>query len=266
MFRILSLVTIGFFVLQHVCAQQYGSFKDSRDGKVYKTVTISGQEWMAEDLTAKTFLNGDQIDSPNGTYTFEENSIAKKPAFCNSRIGNSILYNSYAIVDNSGLCPVDWHIPTMTDWNRLSKFLGGAALAGRKMKSKSGWGTISEGGARMIICPNCKSWSDEYKRMVPCHTCKGNRRIEKNVPLVKLSANGNNQSGFNAFPTGGLNCGIEYLFTSLEPYKYTEFWSSEADYRSLFYSAVRLDLGNGLTTTSIKNTGAASVRCVKNLK
>lgn len=59
MARLLFLFTITFSLLNVVCAQQYGSIKDSRDGKVYKTVKIGNQVWMAENLNTDKFRNGD---------------------------------------------------------------------------------------------------------------------------------------------------------------------------------------------------------------
>lgn len=50
MASLLFLFTITFSLLNVVCTQQYGSIKDSRDGKVYKTVKIGNQVWMAENL------------------------------------------------------------------------------------------------------------------------------------------------------------------------------------------------------------------------
>jgi len=42
-------------------AQQYGSFKDTRDGRAYKTVKIGEQVWMAENINTDRFRNGDII-------------------------------------------------------------------------------------------------------------------------------------------------------------------------------------------------------------
>jgi uncharacterized protein (TIGR02145 family) len=264
MIKNLVLVLITLINLKQASAQQYGSFKDPRDGKVYKTVKIGEQVWMAEDLITSHFLNGDDIFSPSGSGNFYKETENRLPAWCEASLRNSKLYNGYAIVDNRKLCPVDWHIPTMSDWNKLIKFLGGSAIAGRKMKSKSGWGTIKEGGPQTIICQNCKSWSDDYKRMVPCHTCKGNRFIIKNIPTVEKSLNGNNQSGFNVMPNGELDCYI--ILPRMFPRILTTYWSSElaSDYSRTFYQGIFLGTGDELSNVSIKNTDGASVRCVKN--
>ncbi|MBK6965357.1 MAG: hypothetical protein IPH20_15860 [Bacteroidales bacterium] len=45
------------------------------------------------------------------------------------------LYNWYTVVDSRNLCPAGWKIPDDQDWAELSGFLGGADIAGGKMKS-----------------------------------------------------------------------------------------------------------------------------------
>jgi uncharacterized protein (TIGR02145 family) len=37
------------------------------------------------------------------------------------------------------VCPSGWHLPSDAEWNRLINFLGGAELAGHKMKSAWAW-------------------------------------------------------------------------------------------------------------------------------
>jgi uncharacterized protein (TIGR02145 family) len=44
------------------------------------------------------------------------------------------LYNWYAVNDPRGLAPIGWRIPKDPDWSLLETFLGGASLAGGKMK------------------------------------------------------------------------------------------------------------------------------------
>lgn len=139
-----------------ILAQQYGSFKDSRDGKVYKTVKIGSQVWLAQNLNTDRFQNGDVIPEAK---TREEWYLAgenKQPAWCyfdndtanGSKYGK--LYNWYAVVDPRGLAPKGWHIPRDSEWDIVVNFLGGGAKAGVKMKSKIGWnidcnGTNSSG-------------------------------------------------------------------------------------------------------------------------
>jgi uncharacterized protein (TIGR02145 family) len=41
------------------------------------------------------------------------------------------------VTDARGLCPSGWHVPTVSEWNTLTTFLG--SNAGDKMKSTTGW-------------------------------------------------------------------------------------------------------------------------------
>jgi uncharacterized protein (TIGR02145 family) len=99
--------------------QQTGTFKDSRDGKVYKTIKIGTQIWMAENYAFKS-------DTGCWAYNNDLANVAK--------YGN--LYN-WGAAKNT--CPSGWHLPTDAEWRTLISFLGGADTAGGKLKSNSGW-------------------------------------------------------------------------------------------------------------------------------
>lgn len=133
-------------------AQVAGTFEDPRDGKIYKTVKIGTQTWMAENLNVSTFRNGDPVPEAQS----DEEWVIKKAAWCyyknDPKNGEKYgkLYNWSAVKDPRGLAPEGWHIPSGAEWNTLSKFLGGIAAAGTKMRSKTGWdenggGTNSSG-------------------------------------------------------------------------------------------------------------------------
>jgi uncharacterized protein (TIGR02145 family) len=47
------------------------------------------------------------------------------------------LYNGYAISDDRGVCPEDWHVPNEDDWNLLIDYLGDNA--GHELKTTYGW-------------------------------------------------------------------------------------------------------------------------------
>lgn len=131
----------------------YGSMTDQQ-GNTYKTVTIGGKVWMAENLRANIYRNGDLIPNVSnftswaglttGAYCwYEDDSI-------NNHCSYGRMYNGYAIADARQLCPTGWHMPTNTEWIQLADSLGGLNVAGLKLKTAIGWsgggnGTNSSG-------------------------------------------------------------------------------------------------------------------------
>lgn len=112
------------------------------DGNVYTTVTIGTQVWMVENLKTTKYNNG--IPIPNvtsnsdwgiltsGAYAWYENNQATyKDTY-------GALYNWYA-VNTGNLCPTGWRVPTDAEWTALTDYVGGASLAGTKLKATSGW-------------------------------------------------------------------------------------------------------------------------------
>lgn len=105
------------------------------DSNSYAVVTIGTQTWMAENLKTSKFNDASPIplvyDNSWGSLT--------TPAFCvydTSDVFKQVfgcLYNFYAV--NAGnLCPVGWHAPTTVEWTTLTDYLGGANVAGGKLK------------------------------------------------------------------------------------------------------------------------------------
>lgn len=96
-----------------------GSFKDSRDGKLYKTVKIGDQTWMAENLNY----------GENGSCYGEASS-------------NCTTYGRlYTLSNAKTACPTGWHLPYKSEWNILTALLDKAFNNedGRSLKSTSGW-------------------------------------------------------------------------------------------------------------------------------
>jgi uncharacterized protein (TIGR02145 family) len=105
-------------------AQPTSTFTDTRDGKVYKTVQIGKQIWMAENLAYKAgsgcWAYGDIVENVakyGYLYDFETAKTA---------------------------CPAGWHLPTDEEWNTLMSYLG-ENVAVNKIKSTSGWNENGNG-------------------------------------------------------------------------------------------------------------------------
>jgi uncharacterized protein (TIGR02145 family) len=88
-------------------AQITGTFTDSRDGKIYKTITIGTQTWMAENLnynTDNSWCYGNSSSNCNGfgrLYTWE---TAKT------------------------VCPSGWHLPSKSEFETLLSYVGGSGV------------------------------------------------------------------------------------------------------------------------------------------
>ena len=115
----------------------------------YTTVIIGKQTWMAENLNTTKYNDGSDIpivtDSTQWANNF--NNDSRLPMMCwynNDQVTYTAnkfgaLYNGYAInpATNGGknICPSGWHVPNEDDWGILTTFLGGASIAGGKLKS-----------------------------------------------------------------------------------------------------------------------------------
>lgn len=113
------------------------------DGNSYNTVLIGTQCWQKENLKVTKYRNGNLIPNING-HTEWRNTDSGAWVYYNNEEGNNTvygkLYNWFTTVDNRGVCPIGWHIPSNAEWETLITFLGGTNNAGGKMKST---GTIN---------------------------------------------------------------------------------------------------------------------------
>lgn len=98
------------------------------DGNVYQTITIGTQVWTVENLKTTKYRDG--TDIPNITnHTNWVNLTTGAYCWYNNDVGNKLtygaLYNWYAVIDNHGLCPTGWHVPTSEEWQTLYNYVGG---------------------------------------------------------------------------------------------------------------------------------------------
>ena len=111
------------------------------DGNTYKTVQIGNQVWMAENLKTAKYSDGTTIPNitnktqwanlTSGAWCYYDNKAAN-----NAKYGK--LYNWYGVSKttngNKNICPTGWHVPTDAEWTVLTDYLGGASVAGGKLK------------------------------------------------------------------------------------------------------------------------------------
>lgn len=220
----------------------YGSMTDSRDGKVYRTVTIGKQTWMAENL------NFDPGQGGSGDAKYEWSwCYDNEPRNCDVA---GRLYTWAAAIDSvklandaenpqecgygkncnlpakvQGVCPPDWHLPTQAEWNTLFLSVGGQyqSTAGKALKSQSGWFII-------------------------------------NLSNYFFNGNGTDEFGFCALPVGVLKSdGFQ------GDSHFAEFWSSTEDTdRDWAYNAcVKNYEDEAYIDYPTRKDVGTSVRCVK---
>ena len=110
-------------------------------GRTYKTVRIGSQWWLAENLdytwdglkvgysTSANEQRANYYNNDSATYGVNGNKYG-------------LLYNWIAVKyleDNKDSLIPGWHVSTTLEWDALTEHVGGAATAGTKLKSTSGW-------------------------------------------------------------------------------------------------------------------------------
>ncbi|MDA3912209.1 MAG: FISUMP domain-containing protein [Bacteroidales bacterium] len=127
-----------------------GTFTDSRDSTEYQTIIIGGQEWMAENLAYLPSVNqvadGSEDVAGSYYYVYGYDGTDVNAAKATSNYDTyGVLYNWTAAMASSasstanpsgvqGVCPTGWHLPSDAEWTQLTDYLGGASVAGGKLK------------------------------------------------------------------------------------------------------------------------------------
>jgi uncharacterized protein (TIGR02145 family) len=108
---------------------------DIRDAKVYQTVQIGSQCWLASNLNYGTILASSQDQRDNcisEKYCYNDN-----PTNCANQ-GGLYQWDELMLYDNTpgdqGFCPPAWHIPTENDWNTLFAIYINNGFAGSPLK------------------------------------------------------------------------------------------------------------------------------------
>ena len=121
----------------------------------YDLVAIGDQCWFAENLKTRNYSNGDEI------FTIAENtawSDATSGASC-IWLNDSVsyfqsygrFYNYPAVVDERGLCPIGWKVPTGDDFDVASSEFGGNSISGWALKAAPPiWDGSNESGFEAV--------------------------------------------------------------------------------------------------------------------
>ena len=222
----------------------YGTMMDERDGKIYKTVKIGDQTWMAENLNYSDSVKTPSLKGKSWCYKNDEKycdvagrlytwaAAIDSVKFANDDDNPRDCGNGEKCIFSDtvhGICPPGWHLPDTTEWVALFMAVGGQSTdhpgestAGYIIKTQRGW--------------------NDYKG---------------------ISGNGSDAFGFSALPAGHGDVGSNKVY--FDDYGcYTDFWGAYDYGGSLAY---RIALSFAAPDIAYLGHGtkrlAFSVRCVK---
>ncbi len=116
-------------------------FVDNRDGKIYATVEIGTQCWMAQNLNIGSRINGDIDMSDNSImekYCYEDEDVNCQTWGGLYQWDEMMQYSSSA----QGICPDGWHLPSIEEWQELEMALG---MSEAEANEPTGWRGTDEG-------------------------------------------------------------------------------------------------------------------------
>lgn len=237
---------------------EYGELVDSRDGKVYKTVQIGEQVWMAENLRYADSATTPSLKGRTSCYK-------DRPEMCD-HIG--LFYTWAAAIDSvklatdpenpldcgyehkcgitgpvQGICPEGWHLPTMDEYDALSM------------------------GARYTPADYTALWmSSDFRSLrssVGWESCWIKDGCFSERDLEHLGNKDNtNTTGFSAIPAG-------YRFPpkgDSQSSGYSAYFWTSTEYEMNYAGIFSLDRNGCCGTMEWKNAAkvfATNVRCIK---
>jgi len=94
-----KVISVFLFLILFTGLYGQATFTDKRDGNVYRTITIAGATWMAENLKFK---------AKSGAFFFDNDS--------NNIPGYGVLYEWETALKT---CPDGWHLPSGAEFQTL---------------------------------------------------------------------------------------------------------------------------------------------------
>ena len=107
------------------------------DGNVYHTITVGKQTWMIENLKTTKYRDGTPIQNVTDAITWDQLHTGGYSDYNNDPQSVALYgryYNWYAANNKHQIAPAGWHVPSIAEWETLVNYLGGAGVAGGKLK------------------------------------------------------------------------------------------------------------------------------------
>lgn len=159
---------------------EYGTMTDSRDGKTYKTVTLNGKTWMAQNLDFRGYTNQSLADSTllanmngsKGRVCYEDKTT--NCDLCGSmyswsatmNINKELTINDTDAVmalvkeQHQGICPDGWHVPSSDEYKSILPDSTGnlSEDAGKFLRSRIGWDRTYSDSLGFSALPCGRHW------------------------------------------------------------------------------------------------------------
>ena len=205
----------------------FGELTDARDGRVYKTVKLGSQEWMAENLNyaaegSLCYENDEKNCEKYGRLYNWEIALDTSNRGCGDNFSGCRLRSDFH--PREGICPDGWHVPEHAEWDTLFAYAdahGEGESAGDALQAY---------------------YRDDY--------------LEKTYSTDRFGFNVLPAGVFNGKEFSGLGTSSEFWTASIE----TTDWLS---YISITPSTIHFVKGSGSNVYMTHISHAVSVRCVK---
>jgi len=172
--------------------------EDKRTGKMYKTVIIGEQEWMAENLNYKgpegdtigrCYLDkADNCETLGRLYTWAE-------AMKIDKIYDTTFYSSI-VPKSQGICPQGSHLPSYADWEKLLDYVGDKN--GLKLKTGFGWEKNSVNGTDeygFSAMPAGYHYENRYQKIGECGAWWSTKELtDMNIQSVEICDDDNTKT------------------------------------------------------------------------
>ena len=205
----------------------FGELTDARDGRVYKTVKLGSQEWMAENLNyaaegSLCYEDDEKNCEKYGRLYNWEIALDTSNRGCGDNFSGCRLRSDFH--PREGICPDGWHVPEHAEWDTLFAYAdahGEGESAGDALQAY---------------------YRDDY--------------LEKTYSSDRFGFNVVPAGVFNGKEFSGLGTSSEFWTASIE----TTDWLS---YISITPSTIHFVRGSGSNVYMTHISHAVSVRCVK---
>ena len=205
----------------------FGELTDARDGRVYKTVKLGSQEWMAENLNyaaegSLCYENDEKNCEKYGRLYNWEVALDTSNRECGDNFSGCRLRSDFH--PREGICPDGWHVPEHAEWDTLFAYA-----------DAHGEGESAADALQAY-------YRDDY--------------LEKTYSSDRFGFNVVPAGVFNGNEFSGLGTSTEFWTASIE----TTDWLS---YISITPSTIHFVKGSGSNVYMTHISHAVSVRCVK---